>query len=319
MKSPIEKLSAEEVNTEPRSCRELLEVFEKKDKLPKGEKLKFEGIDNKDVYNITAPFEIDGTFYIAGRVEPRSTNLDAQVAFFTEKDGVWRRDENTPIFKLEDPFVTKIGREIIFGGVQTYPSTDPAIYIEGLGYRTIFYRGDNLQNLKRFVIGPEIMKDIRLVDLSDKTIGVFTRPQGKIGNKGKIGFIRINSIDQLNAENILRAKLIQNQFSEDEWGSVNEAHQLESGLIDALGHIAYQDIDKTKHYFAMKFKFNPETSEVSPLEIIAKRSDFPEGEAKRPDLKDVVFPGGIVKNKDQSYTLYAGLSDAETGRINIPN
>ena len=41
------------------------------------------------------------------------------------------------------------------------------------------------------------MKDIRLILLSDNRIGVFTRPQGKIGGRGRIGFMIVNSLKEL--------------------------------------------------------------------------------------------------------------------------
>ena len=31
------------------------------------------------------------------------------------------------------------------------------------------------------------------------------------------------------------------------------------------------------------------------MKLIATRADFPEGESKRPDLKDVVFSGGLQR------------------------
>lgn len=302
----------------PNNCEELLEAFEQKERLPLGEKLRFEGIDNKDVYNITAPFKVKNETYIAGRVESRSTNQDAHTLFFVEKDGVWQPDRDLPTFKLEDPFLTKINGEIIFGGVQTYPMSNIAD-TGGLGYRTIFYRGENLQNLRQFSTGPDLMKDIRLIELPEKKIGVFTRSQGKIGGRGKIGFIILNSLEELTADNILKAKLIEGQFYEGEWGGVSELHALENGNIGALGHIANKDESGGKHYFAMTFLFNPEAFKSSSIEIIAARKNFPKGETKKPDLEDVVFPGGLIKNPDQTATLYTGLSDAEAGRINLPN
>ena len=315
--SPLK--SPKEIFLEPKNHKELLEVFEQKEKLPLGEKLRFKGIGNRDVYNIAAPFKVENETYIAGRVESRSTTQDAQTLFFVEKDGVWQPDQSLPTFKLEDPFLTKINKEIIFGGVQTYPLPDRKDAGK-LGYRTIFYRGKNLQNLRQFGTGPDLMKDIRLIELPEKKIGVFTRPQGKIGNRGKVGFIKLNSLEELTADNILKAKLIERQFCENEWGGTNELHLLKNGDIGALGHIANQDENGKKHYSAMTFLFNPETFKSSSIKIIATRKNFPKGETKESDhLEDVVFPGGLIINPDQTATLYTGLSDAEAGRINLPN
>jgi len=55
------------------------------------------------------------------------------------------------------------------------------------------------------------------------------------------------------------------------------------------------------------------------MEIIATRNEFPPTEAKRPDLQDVVFSGGLVRHGDGTATLYAGLSDARAGCITLPD
>ena len=52
---------------------------------------------------------------------------------------------------------------------------------------------------------------------------------------------------------------------------------------------------------------------------IATRAQFPEGPAKRPDLVDVIFAGGLVRHWDGSATLVTGLSDAEAGYLRIPD
>src|ERR1035437_4034109 len=102
----------------PPRCTLLLEKFKSKEALPVGEKLQFSGVDGRDVYNITAPFLIGNKTVIAGRVEKREKLADSQVMFFEEKDGVWSPIDGAPTFKLEDGFVTQIGDETIFGGVE---------------------------------------------------------------------------------------------------------------------------------------------------------------------------------------------------------
>jgi len=42
----------------------------------------FEGVDGKDVYNITAPFSMNSKAYIAGRVDPREKEGELEVRFF---------------------------------------------------------------------------------------------------------------------------------------------------------------------------------------------------------------------------------------------
>ena len=77
---------------------------------------------------------------IAGRVEARDTEESA-VYFFVAKDGIWSPHPSAPVFRLQDPFVTRIGDEIIFGGVETFPH--PSVP-GALGWRTNLYRGTTL-------------------------------------------------------------------------------------------------------------------------------------------------------------------------------
>ncbi|MBK5215414.1 MAG: DUF1861 family protein [Candidatus Pacebacteria bacterium] len=302
----------------PNSCVELLKNFENKTSLSPGEKLNFSGVNGLDVYNISAPFQVGNKTFISGRVEERGDLAKSQVKFFEKNNDVWIPSKDTPTFPLEDGFITKIEGELIAGGVEVYPvytKIDP----KGIGYRTVFYRGQDLNSLKKFTTGPNKMKDIRLVSLQNNNIGVFTRPQEGINNEGKIGYLEIKSLEDLNVENILGAKIIENQFAPGEWGGANELHPLADGKIGVLGHIAYKDFKGDKHYYAMSFIYDTKTNTSSPVEIIATRKNFPEGAAKKPELSDIIFSGGLVRYEDGTATLYAGLSDAEAGRIEIPD
>lgn len=316
----------EHASPQPRSARELISEFEAKERLPQGEFLTFEGVGDKDIYNITAPFEVGSRTYIAGRVQPWHTQIkrDSETRFFIEQDGVWTPAEDAPTFPFEDQFVTKVGNELVFGGVEMY--ADPAAkYSEGLGYRTVFYRGKTLQSLRRFSQGPDLMKDIRLVELPDGEIGVFTRPQRPAmpeGGRGKIGFTTIPTLDALTAETITGAKIIENQFREDEWGGVNNLAVMENGRIGVVGHIAYSDTsdqgEMRLHYAAMAFEFDPAARTASPPEIIATRKNFPPALSRySPRLDDIFFPGDFMINKDGTVTLFGGLSDRWAGKIVI--
>lgn len=67
----------------------------------------------------------------------------------------------------------------------------------------------------------------------------------------------------------------------------------------------------------MAFTFDPLTRKPEAMRIIATRTDFPAGESKRPDLQNVIFSGGLVRIAGDRAWLYAGLSDAEAGRVLI--
>ncbi|MCJ8012159.1 DUF1861 family protein [Paenibacillus sp. KQZ6P-2] len=302
--------------TDVKTCNVLLEQYlvSRAGKSPvAAEKLIFDGVGQKDVYNITAPFEDEGEAVIAGRVESRDSE-HSEVVFFVERDGKWIPREGAPVLVLQDPFHTRIGGELIVGGVQIFPHPEQ----EGaLMWRTAFYRGEKIADLKLFFTGPDGMKDLRLVELPDGGIGVFTRPQGEKGGRGQIGYYRAASLDELSVQHIEEAPLFKGQFIPEEWGGANEAHVLKNGLIGVLGHTACFDEAGDRHYYPMIFVLDPSTGNISDMELIAIRDDFQPGPAKRDDLQDVVFSGGLVRQAGGTAVLYAGISDAEAQRLTI--
>ena len=301
----------------PPVCTELLRRFEEKEALHSGRKLRFSGVGENDVYNISAPFRIGRTTVIAGRVEARTAWAGSHVVFFEEENDVWVPTNGAPILRLEDGFAMRIGDETIFGGVEVYP--DPlAIDSRGVGYRTVFYRGYDFPSLHTFAVGPDMMKDIRLVALPNG-LGSCTRPQGGLSGRGQIGYVELKCAEDINAQNILSARIIEDQFAPGEWGGTNELHLLQDGRIGILGHIAYKDAYDDKHYYAMSFTYDPKRHRATPIEIIATRKNFPAGDAKMPALADVIFPGGLVRHGDGTATLYVGLSDVEAGSVVLPD
>jgi hypothetical protein len=115
------------------------------------------------------------------------------------------------------------------------------------------------------------------------------------------------------------ARIIENQFAPDEWGGANDLHLLPDGRIEVIGHIAHQDKpdaqnkEGAKHYYAMSFIYDPSNHTATPIEIIATIKNFPEGDAKTPQHKDIVYPSSVVRHGDGTRTLYAGLRDAKAG------
>jgi hypothetical protein len=297
-----------------KTCKELLLAYTPS--ILKGKKLQFAGVGTRDVYNITAPFTDNGEVYIAGRVEERDSE-NSEILFFTCIDDIWTPKEGFIKFNLQDPFITKIKDEWIFGGVQVY--FDEQDWKKILGWKTLLYRGKSIGNLELAASGPWNMKDIRLTELADGTIGIFSRPFGIEGTRAVIGFTIIDSFDELSETEIIKAPLFRDQFLKDEWGGANEIHLLTNGLLGVLGHISYTDEKGNLHYHAMSFVLNPKTREKSPVQIIATRGDFADGPSKRPDLFDVIFSGGLVRIADKQALLYVGASDAEAHVIQIPD
>ncbi|WP_368646238.1 DUF1861 family protein [Alkalibacterium putridalgicola] len=272
----------------------------------------FEGVKGFDVYNVTAPFIINNTKYIAGRVEKRDSE-HSKVYFFKNNMNVWTVDDEAPVFELQDPFVTFVEDELVFGGVEIFESKEePGIF----KWRTVFYKGETLQSLERIFEGPMGMKDLRLKELHDGRILVMTRPQGNPGGRGTIGAVVVASLNDLSVEVINSASLFDDMYPEDEWGGANEVHLLDNKTVGVLGHIAKFDKSGDRHYYSMAFTLDIETMTPSELKIIAERNDFLEGPTKRLDLQDVIFSGGLVRSGNEA-TLYSGISDARAQKVTI--
>lgn len=283
----------------------------KPQKIYKTSKIKFKGLENENIYNTTIPIEFEGEKYILGRSEDPKTNKSF-IRFYKKENSTYILDKSFPSYNLEDPFITKIKGLYVVGGV------DAKINLFGKWtWKTIFYIGKDLKKLKKIGEGPKGMKDIRLIELPSGTIGVFTRPQGKVGGRGKIGYFEIKSLRELNSKKISKAKLITNYFAKGEWGGANFLTILKSGKIGVLGHIAKYDRKGNRHYFPITFAFNPITKKSSTMRIIAKRSDFEKSKTKRKDLYDVIFPGGLIRQKNNKVTMYAGIADAETHKMTM--
>ncbi|ACV57355.1 conserved hypothetical protein [Alicyclobacillus acidocaldarius subsp. acidocaldarius DSM 446] len=301
-----------------KTCEWLAQEYRQHRQVFRAEKIRFRGVDGRDVYNIAAPLIDEGRAIIPARVEPRDSEFSEVIFFHEAPDGVWSRAEGLRTFRgLQDPFHARIHGELVFGGVEIW--TNPFHNYE-IEYRTVFYRGNSVGDLRLFAVGPQWMKDIRLVELPDGRVGVFTRPNGsRYGGQAQIGWTILSSLDDLSPDSILKAECLPDRFHPGEWGGVNEAQLLDDRTIGVLGHIAYRSEDGSLHYKAMCFSLHLDEEIVTPVRVIAERSDFLWGDAKRPELADVVFSGGLVRYEDGTAHLYAGVSDAEAQRLLIPD
>jgi hypothetical protein len=304
------------------NLQERREKFEQTKQIYESTTLTFHGVEGFDVYNISIPFESSGKKFLFGRVERREEWARSWVRLFEEtgKD-TWSLVPNSMIYTLEDPYVSMIGDQLVLGGTHVqYEQGQISTYY---GY---FYRGTDIHNLYYFTTGPKQMKDIRLVELKDGRIGVFSRPRGedmrkKYGSESMIGFTIIDSLNDLLPDVIANAPYIPGIFGMNEWGGVNQVYYLDSGKLGIIGHISYKERDadglELKVYLNMSFVFDPELHEIMNFQIIGSRSCYPPGPAKVADLTDCVFTSGIVMREDGKVDLYSGLGDCETGRITI--
>lgn len=274
---------------------------------------------DEDVYNPSAPFVWKQEIWLLARMEARDSEF-SHVGFFRPSENSrniaeiqhWKQVEVLDL-PLQDPFVAIVREELIVGGVEVTERPDR----EGLDYRTVFYRGRTVDKLKAFTAGPWGMKDLRLTELPDGRILLLTRPQGEIGGRGTIGWCLLESVDEINDEVIASATLLSDQFIPEEWGGGNEIHILDEERVGILAHIARFDDEGNRHYYAAAFTLNVQTGEATPLAIIAERRDFAAGASKRPDLADVVFSGGLLRDKEDTSMLYCGIADCEVHALRI--
>lgn len=293
--------------------------FEKKLQPPTASILRFEGVDGFDVYNCSQPFYHHDKLYMFGRVERRSEWMRSWARLF-EKVGVdtWRLVPDSMVYQLEDPYISLIDSKLVLGGTHVQVKQEDQLS----AYYGYFYYGEDLADLKYFCTGPKNMKDIRLVQLLDRRIGVFSRPRDKklieqYGSEALIGFTIINELSELTAETIENATIIPGLFHNLEWGGVNQAYLLDTGKIGVIGHLSFNEEDQSV-YTVVSFVFDPDTLAVSNYQMIATRKSFPAGPEKRGHLKDCCFPSGILPLNDDHCQLYSGIGDTQEGVVTIP-
>lgn len=303
------------------SIQEKKAEFEKQYQVYESVKLRFTGVDGFDVYNCSIPFTWNGREYIYGRVEKRDEWARSWVMLFEKTGGdEYALVKDHMIYQLEDPYIAVIGNELTLGGTHVRKRSGKIDTYYGY-----FYRGCDINDLVYFTTGPDEMKDIRLVDMKDGRIGVFSRPRNdeileKYGSASMIGFTVIRDLNDLTDEVILNAKPIEGIFDKGEWGGCNQAYMLQNGNIGIIGHQSYADEtgeEKLAVYLNVSFEFNPDTFEVSNKKVIGTRMCYPEGPAKLPYLADCTFTSGIVVRGDGKADLYGGLGDTAEGRIVI--
>ncbi len=298
------------------------ELFEKEKQIYESSILKFHGVDGFDVYNSSIPFQWKGKRYIYGRVEKREDWARSWARLFEEtgKDE-WTLVPDSMIYQLEDPYIAILHDELVLGG--THVRMKQGKVDTYYGY---FYRGTDLQDLVYYTTGPDYMKDIRLVELDDQRIGVFSRPRNEQiralhGSESIIGFACINDIGELNAEVINGATKIDGLFEKDEWGGCNQCYLLDSGRIGVIGHISYKKPDTDGKdilvYMNLSFVYDMEKHQALDVKIIGTRDCYPQGPSKLPSLTDCAFTSGIVMREDGKVDLYSGIGDTQVGRIVI--
>jgi hypothetical protein len=275
----------------------------------KARRLSFQGVEDRDVYNPATPIEGEATRLLPARVESRDSELSRVIFFREVGPGEYRQaGAETPTFELQDPFWTCLYGELVFGGVAVFPKKGKQ---GGLAWKTHLFRdhGRGIGKLESFCKGPLGMKDMRLCEGPNGSVVLLTRPQGERGGRGKIGFALIDSLDRLDEEAIGKAEILR-QLVDKQWCGSNQAFNLGDGRIGVLGHVARYSKDGARHYYPASFVLDAKSGKAGPWKILMERALLPPSPAKRPDLADVLFPGGLVRMPHGKAELYLGVSDA---------
>lgn len=301
--------------------REMRENFDRQGLVYESHLLAFEGVSGYDVYNTSTPFLYEGKKYLFGRVERREEWANSTVRLFAEKEeDEWEVVPESMIYQLEDPFVVTLQGEFVLGGTRVDYSRGKLA-----GFCGVFYTGKDPFHLRYYTTGPRGMKDIRMVELEDGRIGVFSRPRGEhvrqlYGSESVVGFTIINHISELDDKVPEQARVVEGLFGKDEWGGCNQCFLLKEGKVGVIGHRCYHErqngVDQ-QVYLNIAFVFDPETYRASDIKVIGTRKSHPPQPEKRADLADCVFPSGICLREDNRANLYSGVVDTAEGRIVI--
>lgn len=260
---------------------------------------------------------------IAVRVENKYSDwqnpeqYDPHIMFFRRIGNTLRLLPDTPVFvKYEDPWATWITPasgppQLLFGAVWVDLSAGLPVIT------TRLFLSPNVARLDPYSPFAEIrgMKDIRVCQLPDGRYAVFTRPVIENMFFGRIGFVIVDDIFEIN-EAVARAQLLKLDIDSADKVGPNEVYY-ESGVIKVICHIATMDTGGSLHYSANRFIVDPSRPFDTQIHLtqLCTRSDFPPAPAKTPLLTDVVFPGG-TGGVGQS-ELYCGLSDSAVGVFNL--
>ncbi|KPI86930.1 hypothetical protein ABL78_3976 [Leptomonas seymouri] len=294
--------------------REVRIAFDKNKVVYDSALLTFKGVEDFDVYNCSVPFQYENRCHIFGRIERREKRGGSRVRLFVETG----KDEFTLVpnqltYLLEDPFVSRVSNQMLFGGTQV---------IKDVGEVTDcfcdFYRGTP-QELSYFTTGPDRMKSIRAVQLSDGSIGLFSCHN--MGHACLIGFATVNALHEITRDVIASAPPVNHKPFLDAWGGVNQPYLLSSGKVGCISHHGYLDKDEQGNTINVccitSFVYEPSTNKCYDFKILGTKNCFPPCPAKTPGVADCAFASGIVMRKDGKCDLYSGLGDTHEGRITI--
>lgn len=311
-----------------------------------------EGLDSSlTSYNCTPMVDDNQKPHLLGRVEPIDTEVSQAGGFdftscrtypdgFVEQNGLVIPGAQDPSISLISPNKTAIGvvaitEALAKGQVANYW---PQLYE---------FEGGHVSQEKH-AIGPEAQKDIRVAyvgsyggqDLSVIAARVRHDDGNKIQSYLQVGIVPTAEDIQLLSRDITQVRndptsrldvLIPDNRT---WFGPNQIIPLQSqegnlafGLLFHTGRLTnrlYENGERGRVYkvFVTEISADPETRQVTCFtrpQVIATAADFPYTEAKRPDLWNVLFPGGFMfgirRGLVEKSTLACGLRDRYNGLV----
>lgn len=270
-----------------------------------GALLVFTGVEGFDVFNCSLPFLHKGQWHLYGRVERRGEH-GATIRLFVETC----RDrfslvETTVTRQLEDPSIAKIGSEVVMGGTTVIVNARKVA-----NYYCDFYRG-SVDEMKYFTSGPDRIRHLRVVPLSDSDVGVFVRC-----GSGGVALARVKSLHELNESSVLSAVPIEETVVPGATGFVTQAYLLPSGMVGCIARYTAVEEEGAEDCIA-SFVLNTSTTEVSCFQVIATYSCFPACPARDLHHTGSLYPSGVVPRANGQCDLYSGISGTHQGRITI--
>jgi len=233
----------------------------------------------------------------------------------------------------EDPAFQKIRATQDDGSVQerwmlsvvsVTPSTDRPDVVDKL--QTVFYLGDELNNLREVARGPIGMKDIRLCsahpyDPTSTELFAYGRPQGP-GNLGNITFVKLDSWEDLRLPDVQRqlceSIIDPNLYDQGSWGGVNDAIMISESHCLLLTHQAWRVGDNSRRYEPVLLIHNTDSNKLFKIGTVAPPEAFlddplaPEPkEDANTDLSGVVFTGGLIDRQIVYQPRFGGDSAAD--------
>lgn len=281
-----------------------------------------------------------GAHIIAARIEQSDSSwltpklYNPQIRFFTKQDTFLVPVPNVPVFNgFEDPWATWLrgsnGRlQLLFGAVKVdFSVKEPIITTE-------LFLAASVKDLDESNPIAQIRgyKDIRVAQLHNGNIAVFTRPTKGEAYPGRIGFTVIHTIEEIE-QSIDTARLLPFTVDKNARIGANEVYEVltDKSTLHVFCHIATTDplmvngkevFDFDRgiiHYAGYTFDLDSDHpyDERITLKKVADRSDFPanKGLNKGDRYKDVVFPGGTGGPDESLY--FAGVEDARIGIIDL--